>query len=190
MSKNRETVTCNGRAAFYAAMWDDIRQCAMNLGWSVALHGSLAADMDIMAMPWTEEAVTFMEVVDAIVELFDGNDLALAGMEVDYESKPWGRIVATIPIWEDFYLDISTMWVEGKSEVPKPEKKKERRIVECEFLSDFGKPETIVNALFDDGSRGKVGEFYPRWTCFSINEFIGLTEKQAAGLIRERERWI
>lgn len=56
MAKNREAVTCNGRAAFYAAMWDDIRQCAMDCGWAVALHGSLASDMDIMAMPWVDGA--------------------------------------------------------------------------------------------------------------------------------------
>lgn len=38
MAKNRATVTCNGRVAFYACMWDDIRQCAMDNGWAVALH--------------------------------------------------------------------------------------------------------------------------------------------------------
>ena len=33
MAKDREAVTCNGRAAFFAAIWDDIRQCAMDNGW-------------------------------------------------------------------------------------------------------------------------------------------------------------
>ena len=32
MAKNREAVTCNGRAAFYACMWDDFRQAAMDCG--------------------------------------------------------------------------------------------------------------------------------------------------------------
>lgn len=85
-------------------------------------------------------------------------------------------------------LDISCMWVEGKVEMP--EKKKERRIVECEFLYDPGMREVIVNALFDDGHRGHIGKFCARWTYFNRNEFIGLTEEQAAGLIRERERWV
>ena len=35
MSKNRKAVTCNGRAAFYAAMWNDIRQYVMDNGWAV-----------------------------------------------------------------------------------------------------------------------------------------------------------
>lgn len=108
MSKNREAVTCNGRPSFYAAMWEDIRQCAMDCGWAVALHGSLASDMDIMAMPWTERAVPFTRLVNKIMDLFEGNELAHL-YTITYNEKPFGRIVATIPIWGDFYLDISTM---------------------------------------------------------------------------------
>ena len=107
MAKNREAVTCNGRAAFYAAMWEDIRQCAMDHGWAVALHGSLASDMDIMAMPWVSDSVSFAELVKAIRLLFTGNHMH--GTVITYNEKPHGRIVATIPIWADFYLDISTM---------------------------------------------------------------------------------
>ena len=108
MAKNREAVTCNGRAAFYAAMWDDIRECAMDCGWAVALHGSLSSDMDVMAMPWVENAAPFGELVSKITGLFCGNSLAEC-WTVDYISKPHDRVVATIPIWADFYLDISTI---------------------------------------------------------------------------------
>ena len=108
MSKKRNAVTCNGRAAFYACMWNDIRQCAMDVGWAVALHGSLSSDMDIMAMPWIEEAVTFEFLVDKISSLFSDNDLARQ-YTITYDEKPHGRIVATIPIFADFYLDISTI---------------------------------------------------------------------------------
>ena len=108
MSKNRYAVTCNGRPAFYASMYEDIREEAMCLGWAVALHGSLSSDMDIMAMPWVENAVRFETLVSAICGLFEDNELA-GQCSVDYNSKPHGRIVATIPIWGDFYLDISTI---------------------------------------------------------------------------------
>ena len=186
MSKNREAVTCNGRAAFYAAMWDDIRQCAMNLGWAVALHGSLNSDMDIMAMPWTEDAVTFVEVVDAIVELFDGNELAADGYEIDYESKPFGRIVATIPILEDFHLDISTMWVEGKVEMP--EKKRERRVTACRISRPHDGLYTCINLLYDDGyTELRNSDRIPRDSYISPYLFVTLTEEQVKGLIRELE---
>lgn len=108
VAKNREAVTCNGRPAFYAAMWEDIRQCAMDCGWAVAIHGSLGSDMDIMAMPWVQEAGTFENMIREIVKLFSGNSVA-ENYFITYGEKPHGRIVATIPIWTDFYLDISTM---------------------------------------------------------------------------------
>lgn len=106
--KNREAITCNGRPAFYAAIYEDIRKCAMDCGWAVALHGSLSSDMDIMAMPWTARAVSFVRLINKIGELFEGNELAFLHT-ITYNEKLHGRIVATIPIWGDFYLDISTM---------------------------------------------------------------------------------
>ena len=112
MAKNREAVTCNGRAAFYAAMWDDIRQCAMDCGWAVALHGSLASDMDIIAMPWVSNACSFRELTIRIVALFTGNSMS-ESFTITYNEKPHGRIVATIPIWADFYLDISAIQTTG-----------------------------------------------------------------------------
>ena len=111
MAKNRMAVTCNGRASFYACMWDDIRQCAMDNGWAVALHGSLNSDMDIMAMPWVEDAISFEELVKKISELFVGN-IASENYFITYDEKPHNRVVATIPIFADFYLDISTIKIE------------------------------------------------------------------------------
>lgn len=108
MAKNREAVTCNGRTAFYACMWEDIRQCAMDCGWAVSLHGSLASDMDIMAMPWVENAISFKEMIDRISNLFKDNDMS-SQYVITYNEKPHNRVVATIPIFSDFYLDISTI---------------------------------------------------------------------------------
>ena len=56
MAKDRRCVTTNGRAVFYAVMWEDLRNAALDVGWALALHGSLNSDMDIMAMPWVEDA--------------------------------------------------------------------------------------------------------------------------------------
>ena len=80
----------------------------MEHGWAVALHGSLSSDMDIMAMPWEPWACSFKILVMAISTLLDGNSLA-ENYAITYNEKPCGRIVATIPIFGDFYLDISTM---------------------------------------------------------------------------------
>jgi hypothetical protein len=108
MAKDRIAVTCNGRTAFYACMYEDIRQCAMDCGWAVSLHGSLASDMDIMAMPWIENAVSFKEMIDRVSKLFKDNDMS-SQYVISYNEKPHNRVVATIPIFADFYLDISTI---------------------------------------------------------------------------------
>lgn len=108
MAKSREAVTCNGRAAFYACMWDDFRQAAMDCGWALGLHGSLNSDMDIMAMPWIENAMT----ADEMISTCFGE--SVWAKEPHFKKsqpgdKPNGRIVYTIPIFADFYLDINVI---------------------------------------------------------------------------------
>lgn len=101
--KDRESVTTNGRAVFYAAMWGDLRQSALNNGWALALHGSLANDMDIMAMPWTENAKPVWDMILALKKCFDRPK----EINVSETDMPNNRRVFTLSIWSDFYLDIN-----------------------------------------------------------------------------------
>jgi len=101
--KHRESVTTNGRAVFYATLWNDLRQAAMDNGWALGLHGSLASDMDIMAMPWTEEATTDSEMIEAIKNCFT----EASKITVEESDMPNNRRVFTLSIWADFYLDIN-----------------------------------------------------------------------------------
>jgi hypothetical protein len=108
MSKDRESVTANGRAAFYACMWDDFRQAAMDCGWALGLHGSLASDMDIMAMPWTEKATSADNMIKYILtKCFVGSHIAK--FIKTKNEKPNHRVVYTISIFADFYLDINVI---------------------------------------------------------------------------------
>lgn len=112
MAKSREAVTCNGRAAFYACMWGDFRQAAMDCGWALGLHGSLNSDIDIMAMPWIENAMTADEMISHMISTCFGE--SVWAKEPHFKKsqpgdKPNGRIVYTIPIFADFYLDINVI---------------------------------------------------------------------------------
>lgn len=110
MAKVRELVTTNGRAVFYAAMWEDLRNAALDCGWALALHGSLKSDMDIMAMPWVEEAKPVEEMIKALSDCFTESDFIMKDHHTKpYYGKPHGRIVYTLSIWADFYLDVSVM---------------------------------------------------------------------------------
>lgn len=101
--KDRKCVTTNGRAVFYAAMWPDLREAAMDKGWALALHGSLKSDMDLMAMPWTDKASSANDMVEALRNCFTDAEC----IEVQVSDMPNNRQVITLSIWEDFYLDIN-----------------------------------------------------------------------------------
>ena len=106
--KAREAITCNGNASFYAAIWNDLRQAALDCGWALGLHGSLASDLDIMAMPWTEDATSADKMVKSLVRCFDFSDTWIKHqISVDKTSKPNNRVVYTIPIFADYYIDLN-----------------------------------------------------------------------------------
>jgi peptidoglycan/xylan/chitin deacetylase (PgdA/CDA1 family) len=106
MAKSREHIVNNGKAAFYAAIWPDLLHAALDCGWALGLHGSLSNDMDIMAMPWIEEAKPVEELMQALSDCFTGN-IFKDGHCVPSYGKPNGRVVYTMSIWADFYLDIN-----------------------------------------------------------------------------------
>jgi len=103
--KSREHVVTNGRAAFYAAMWNDFREAAMNKGWALGLHGSLANDMDIMAMAWIENPAPVHEMIMELRRCFG----KAKDIEVRETEMPNNRMVYTLSIWGDFYLDINVI---------------------------------------------------------------------------------
>lgn len=108
--KDREAVTTNGRAVFYAAMWNDLRQAALSKGWALALHGSLANDMDIMAMAWVEGASSPLEMVSELRRCFTHpKEIQISECEM-----PNNRKVFTLSIWADFYLDINVIQLSRK----------------------------------------------------------------------------
>ena len=107
MVKSREHVITNGRAVFYASMWNDFRQAALDCGWALALHGSLSNDMDIMAMPWVEEAKPIEEMIQALEGCLTIPEEGHHCQTQVSEDKPNGRVVYTIHIWADFYIDLN-----------------------------------------------------------------------------------
>lgn len=104
--KDKEDITTNGRAVFYAVLWPSFRKAALNCGWSIALHGSMANDMDMMAMPWAEEASDVETFTSAISECI-GKTIWKEKHSIAFTDKPHGRIVYTMSIMGDFYIDLS-----------------------------------------------------------------------------------
>ena len=106
--KSREHVVANGKAAFYACILEDLKKAALNCGWALGLHGSLANDMDIMAMPWTEDATPVEVMIQDLSDCFTENPFK-DQHTVPHYNKPNNRVVYTMNIYADFYLDINVI---------------------------------------------------------------------------------
>jgi len=89
--------------AISVRLLSEMRRVARQDGWSLAVHGSMARDLDIIAVPWTDAATdetAFVEAMRAAVArelsgkafIGAGNDGRTAG----HEDKPHGRRCWTI----------------------------------------------------------------------------------------------
>ena len=103
--KSREHITNNGRAVFYATIYEDLKNAALDKGWALGLHGSLNSDMDIMAMPWTLNASSDLEMIDSLKNCFTD----AKNINVEIYDGPNNRKTFTLTIWADFYLDINVI---------------------------------------------------------------------------------
>lgn len=112
------------RASIYAWMVPRITEVARELGYAIGVHGSMHRDLDLIAVPWTEEAKPADELVEAIREYVDGIITATGteGARWSVEQgkfvsatienparKPHGRLAWNIHLANGPFLDISVM---------------------------------------------------------------------------------
>ena len=91
MSDIHEKGFCSAAPSFYAVLYAELRQVALNHGYALAIHGSLHRDLDLIAVPWTDSAAAEETLVKAITEAARG--FIQSG---NPEEKPHGRHAYTI----------------------------------------------------------------------------------------------
>lgn len=103
----------------FLALLPKIRQAAREKGYAVGLHGSLARDYDLIAVPWVEEAADPDDLAEAIKDaagcvrwrVFRGEGSVGHRNQVD---KPHGRLTYAFD-WDKKnyenrdYIDLSVM---------------------------------------------------------------------------------
>lgn len=98
------------RMPYYAALYPRIRQVAYERGYALALHGSLTKDLDVLAVPWVEEACDPYELAHAICEEAGGLIEKRDDNGRNPHVKPHGRLAWTIQLGaEGGYIDLSVM---------------------------------------------------------------------------------
>lgn len=55
----------------YCALYPKLAEIARSHGYAMAIHGSMARDMDVICIPWTESPSDPQMVVDEITTKFD-----------------------------------------------------------------------------------------------------------------------
>jgi hypothetical protein len=96
-----------------------IRTLAREVGYAIAEHGSKERDLDLVAIPWTEEAVGVYELVDHLCKniVYDGHISRVANRDGIGEDKPFGRIAFTISVWGWYkHIDLSVTPREGTTQ--------------------------------------------------------------------------
>lgn len=80
---------------------------AKRLGYAIALHGSFLRDLDVVAVPWTDEAVSAEELAEALRAEVHGWLQDKTGRR-DPAPKPHGRLCWSIHLEEGVgYIDLS-----------------------------------------------------------------------------------
>src|SRR4051812_12244143 len=76
----------------YLCYYPYMRDKARELGYALAIHGSMRRDLDLVAIPWTNEAADVDVLVNAMVAACFGR---LAGSD-NPTAKPHGRLAYSI----------------------------------------------------------------------------------------------
>lgn len=107
---------------------DAVRDAAREKGYALAVHGSLNRDIDLLAVPWTEEASSAEEVAEAIRAAAEktspGRMAFVATNDPCPRVKPHGRLAWSIHLGGGPFIDLSVMPRDGGRRVPegvKPE---------------------------------------------------------------------
>jgi hypothetical protein len=106
------------KAAMYTWVIPHLTAVARIYGYALGLHGSMQRDLDLIAVPWTDEAAPTEVLVEALRDAVDGfirNDPQHDGNKYNLDTrnpgdKPHGRKAYSIYFsGRRFYIDLSVM---------------------------------------------------------------------------------
>jgi len=112
MTENFKPKPLNG--PMYAVIYPFMAARAHECGYALALHGTLGRDLDLVAIPWTNEATSPEDLVARILDVMEGSAFTMEradGHAEDKSEKPHGRrcFVLHLKSWTGAYVDLSVM---------------------------------------------------------------------------------
>lgn len=95
----------------FAFMYIGLCNVARENGYALAVHGTLNCDFDLVAIPWTNEAIepfALVKQIEARIGICEP-DIFLGLHTQEPEIKPHGRLAWLIKLGNGAALDISVM---------------------------------------------------------------------------------
>lgn len=92
MSKQAFEIKPNYAPVYAAALYPDLARLFIDNGYALSVHGSLARDFDLIAIPWSYELTPVDKMLEKIQETFA---LKIVG---EPELKAYGRVAYTVAI--------------------------------------------------------------------------------------------
>lgn len=103
------TKTVGFVAPAYAMLIPLAQRIARPFGYAIAVHGSMNRDLDLVAIPWVDDAVEAEVLVEEMVKKFSPF-LDYEGFKMPTPTvKPHGRRSWSIVMHAGCYIDISVM---------------------------------------------------------------------------------
>ncbi|MCK5606336.1 hypothetical protein KAR91_30830 [Candidatus Pacearchaeota archaeon] len=97
----------------YALVYHGMATVARKQGYALAIHGSMLTDLDVVAIPWTDEAVDEITLLNELKRYLGLMDLLSEDLKNDKifgaELKPHGRIAWKIIADPCGSVDLSIM---------------------------------------------------------------------------------
>ncbi|HET7234523.1 MAG TPA: hypothetical protein VFJ16_31210 [Longimicrobium sp.] len=90
--------------AVYATMLLALQEVARSMGYALAVHGSMARDFDLIAVPWTGEAAPAGRLADAVRERIGG---FFSESDHNPREQPHGRRSWVIHLGCGCYIDLN-----------------------------------------------------------------------------------
>ena len=108
--KDKSEVKSNPKPMFYACALEGLRKIAMDCGYALAIHGTCASDMDLIAVRWKENYESPAYLVAAFFKELSHFSFGSEEADIIAHSQPETRfdthIHYTIPIIGDWYIDL------------------------------------------------------------------------------------
>lgn len=115
----KNPIRTKARPAYYGALYPMIVAVGRRHGYAVAIHGSARKDLDLIAVPWAQDASSPEVVAKAIADTVESDNWFgdVQGSTVPAR-KPHGRLVWTITLYGGAYIDLSVLTTTPTPEAP------------------------------------------------------------------------